>query len=296
MREQIKIGICVAYDWYLLEHALPLLYEEADLICLSIDSSRLSWSQQPYAWDEAGFQKLIDKIDTHHKIKRFEADFHNPDLTPAQNEVDQRRRMAEYMQPGGWHIQLDCDEYFLDFKGFVGYLRGLSPGRSRSVNVCCPLITLFKKIDAGYLWIQPDRRDRVEFIQIASLEPAFDHGRRNGLFNLYTDFVLLHQSWARSGEEIADKIKNWGHKNDFDTQDYFLKWESLGEDNFREMKNFHPIVPEIWSSLKLAQGNTIADIIRNPPAINLFWSQTNFAVKNSRMLSRIRGLWHKIIR
>jgi hypothetical protein len=296
MKQQIKIGVCVAYDWYLLEHMLPLVYEHADLICLSIDSNRISWSQQSYSWDEKGFRDLIDKIDIQKKIKCFEANFHNPDFTPGQNEVDQRRRIAEYMQPGGWHIQLDCDEYFLDFKGFVRYLRSLPISSSQGVNVCCPLVTLFKKIEGGYLWIQPDRRDHVEFIQIASTQPTYDNGRRNGLFNLYTNFTVLHQSWARSSQEIVDKINNWGHKNDFDTKAYFERWNGLTGNNFREMKNFHPMVPEVWSSLAFAPGDTIADIIQNPPAIDLRWSAIDFVMKNNRTLSRIKGLWHRLTR
>ena len=296
MKPLIKIGICVAYDWYLLEHMLPLVYEEADLICLSIDSERISWSQQPYAWDETGFQNLIAKIDSRNKIKRFEANFHNPEFTPAQNEVDQRRRIAEYLQPGGWHIQLDCDEYFLDFKGFVNYLAALSHDKHRSVNVCCPIITLFKKINGGYLWIQPDNRDHVEFFQIASLQPTYESGRRNGLFNVYTGFAILHNSWARNSEEIIAKISNWGHKNDFDTKAYFERWVSLTESNFKAMKDFHPIVPETWSSLAFAPGDAIVDIIQDPPAINLRWSSVDFAIKNNRTWSRIKGLWRKITR
>src|SRR6478609_4788130 len=118
MKDKIKVGFCIAYDWYLLEYSLPLIYDASDTICLSIDANRTSWSGLKYSFDEEGFHALINRIDAKRKIQSLEENFHNASLTPMQNEIRQRNRMADFMGEGGWHIQLDCDEYFIDYEGF----------------------------------------------------------------------------------------------------------------------------------------------------------------------------------
>ncbi len=116
MEAEIKVGICVAYDWYLLKYSLPLIYAEASSICLSLDKDHVSWGSESYFMNDDEFEKLISEIDTDKKIKVLKEDFHSSQMSPRENEVDQRRRMAKFMGRGGWHIQIDCDEYFLNFK------------------------------------------------------------------------------------------------------------------------------------------------------------------------------------
>lgn len=47
---QIKVGFCVAYDWNLLHVSIPKIYDDADVICLSIDKNRRSWAGLRYSW------------------------------------------------------------------------------------------------------------------------------------------------------------------------------------------------------------------------------------------------------
>jgi len=296
MNEPVKVGFCVAYDWELLQYALPLVYKDSDVICLSIDKDRMSWANQSYAFDNERFYALINSIDTDHKIKFLEEDFHIASLSPSENEVRQRELMAKFMGSGGWQIQLDCDEYFLNFTGFVQFLRKLPSNSYQDVNVCCAIMTLFKQVEGGFLSIPFHSKNKIEFFQIASRNPAFTYGRRNGYFNIYTDFVILHQSWARSAQDVYDKIANWGHKNDFDTQAYFERWNTLSAENYAAFTDFHPINPPLWSSLVLMQANSIGDLIKNPPGIELPWSKFDLAIKNNRNLARLRGVWHKLFR
>jgi len=295
MQEQIKVGFCIAYDWYLLEHSLPLVYDAADIICLSLDKKRISWSGKKYDFDEVGFNDLIKRIDTQHKVQVLEADFSLSSLSPMQNEVRQRNRMAEFMGKGGWHIQLDCDEYFIHFSDFVKYLREL-PQRKYSYNVCCPLITLFKQVEEGFLYVVPNQKEKLEYIQIATLTPNYKYGRRNGDFNVYTNFLIMHQSWARTEKEIRQKIKNWGHNKDFDQSDFFSRWIGLNGSNYHRLKNFHPMVPDAWSQLKLNKSHSIITLLTtfvkkdfpSYPTWQLF-------IKNSLLFSRVRAFWKKML-
>src|SRR5262245_14657349 len=144
MKKEIKVAFCAAYDWYFLKHSLPPVYKEADLILIAIDKDRISWAGKKFAIDEKAFADFLREIDTEGKIRLYEDDFHQPDLTPMENEVRQRNLMAKAMGEGGWHLQLDSDEYFVDFSGFVNYLKNLSV--SRPINVVCPLLILFKTV------------------------------------------------------------------------------------------------------------------------------------------------------
>ncbi len=120
------------------------------------------------------------------------------------------------MKPGGWHIQIDSDEYFVNFGAFTGYLKSLRVNDRRAINVCCSLITLFKQLPEGFLYVAPESKSNLEFIQIATRHPVYMYGRRNGHFNIYTNFQIVHQSWARSEAEILQKLGNWGHRDDVD--------------------------------------------------------------------------------
>lgn len=294
---QIKISFCVAYDWYLLAYSLPLVYEDADEICLAIDKDRISWSGNAFEFDESAFRNLIASIDTHQKIRVYEDDFHLPELSPMQNEVRQRKMMAEFLgapQAKAWYLQLDADEYFLDFKGFVYYLRQFNP--KRPINVCCPWMTLYKRIDEGFLMVKPDDFNQVEFIPIATNVPNYEHGRRNGYFNHYTDFSILHQSWARTAEEVWQKLNNWGHRYDSDIHSYFKLWANASILNFKEYKDFNQVNPPLWPRLELLslpKNASVLDLIRSGLKLPLVIKRKYLRRKNSIWISRLNSIIQK---
>jgi hypothetical protein len=289
-RLPIKVGFCIAYDWYLLQYSLPLIYKEADLICLSIDKDRISWGGNLYSWDEIGFRTIVKDIDTDNKIKVLEEDYHLPDLQPMQNEVRQRKMIAAFMGEGGWHIQLDTDEFFLDFKGFTNTLQSLSP--KRKINVVCPWITLYKQDADGFYYIKPAKFNQIEFIQIATQWPHYEYGRRNGYFNIHSCFGILHLSWARDEKEIWEKLNNWGHKNDFIIQDYFDKWKNLNYMNYKNYKDFHHIQPAIWSQLDFIKAKSIDEMLTISVInkIKLPLRQWKLKLMNYIWITRLRSL------
>ena len=60
---------------------------------------------------------------------------------------------------------------------------------------------------------------------------------------------LLHNSYARSEDDLYKKLKNWGHTKDFDINKYFEFWKNINLDNYKNVKNFHPLSPETWGEL-----------------------------------------------
>ena len=288
---EVKIGFCVAYDWEMLKYSLPLVYTHADRICLSLDGDRVSWAGEKFHFDETQFQSFLTLIDTQKKIYVLEESFYLTGFSPMQNEVRQRNRMAESLGKGGWHIQLDCDEYFIDFNQFVQFLQESRNVRFKKTNICCGLITIFKKVSNGFLII--DRRDKyhIEAIAIATTEPFYEYGRRNGHFNFHTKFQILHQSWARNEEDILLKVKNWGHKNDFDAMRFLGLWKSIDENNYKQIINFHPIQALQWHSLRYIRADSIEDLIAKIRTLKIkTYSNWELALKNSRLFSKINAV------
>lgn len=256
----IKIAFCAAYDWEYLRISLPLVYDYADKICIAVDKDRISWTGHPFPFHDEAFYSFIKESDQAGKIDIYEDDFHLRDLAPMQNEVRQRNKMAERLGKGGWHIQLDTDEYFVDFPGFVQYLQQNS--FNRPVNITCPWYTMYKQTPEGYLFIKENTQENMEFIPVATMHPHYEYGRRNSYFNIKTDFVILHQSWARSEDEILQKISNWGHKEDFDVMAYYKKWQKLSGNNYQQLNDFHPVVQGKWTELEYIPGKDIPTLIK----------------------------------
>jgi hypothetical protein len=295
MKEQIKVGFCVAYDWYLLEYSIPLVYASADRIFISVDKDRISWNLKKYVFESNEFYALVRKLDPDNKITLIEEDYHQPDLTPAQNEVRQRNMLAGHMGTGGWHIQLDCDEYMVDFEGFTRYLLSFPVRKSKAVNICCPVVTLFKKVEGGMLYIAGAEKSSIEYFPVASRFPHYEYGRVNGYFNIYTNFKILHQSFARESKDLEAKLNNWGHVRDLDPQKYLGFWNNLSAENFRQFRNIHPIKPHVWPGLKFAGGETVNEMKVNFAGKDEFTrSVLDLALSNNKNFSRLKYLLRRL--
>ena len=72
---QIKVGICIAYDWEMLKISLPIIYNHVDKICLSIDKNRKSWAGNCYDFDNISFLSYIKEIDLNQKIQILEENY-----------------------------------------------------------------------------------------------------------------------------------------------------------------------------------------------------------------------------
>jgi len=296
-RSDIKVGFCVSYDWHLLRYSLPLVYPYSDSICLSIDIHRRGWSGSQYPFDEEAFASFLSSADPDRKIRLYEADFSDPKLSPMENDNRQRRMMSDHMGRGGWHIQVDSDEYFLDFKEFVAYLRKFEvsmKARSGPLNICCPWISIFKHLPKGYLVI--DNSAGVwETTPFATMNPEYLYARKNSHFNIISNHFVVHETWARSKAQLRQKLDSWGHVNDFDSQSYMNFWDALDEHNYRYAINFHPIKSEVWHRLKYVEAGSVSELISKLAKGDPFKLRMgNMYLTNSRNWNRIVSLMKRI--
>lgn len=257
---QIKVGFLVSYDYEYLKISLPLVYNEADMIALAIDKNRRTWNGESFELKDEFFD-WIKQIDTQKKIRFYEDDFFLPTLSAIENDTRERNMLAAFMGEGGWHIQIDSDEYFLDFPAFVKYLRAedhylIDPSKKR-VDICCFLVVLYKKTSNGFLYI----KDQYELCFVATNFPDYKKARTGVNKRKFVPFLLLHQTWARSEDEIRMKFRNWGHNIDFDTSRYFKMWQQADGSNFHNFHNLHPLHPREWKALEWVEARNMQDVI-----------------------------------
>jgi hypothetical protein len=285
---KIKVGMLVSYDYKYIYTSLPYLYNDADEITLAIDINRKTWSGNSFEIDPALFTWL-KKIDIDNKIKIYQDDFYIKELTSIENDTRERNMLAEYMGKGGWHLQIDSDEYFYDFPRFAQYLktqgRYLKDPEKNPIEIGVFFVTLFKKTRNGFLYIKGTEGPRI-----ATNNPQYTAARYSAHRVKYVDFCLIHQSWAREEEEIKMKIDNWGHSLDFDSEKYFKLWQEADETNYRTYKNFHPLYKKNWDKLFFGKGKNPEEFI-SEFSKNVFKGNQFYIVKKN-----IFQYLHKLIK
>ncbi|MDR6785974.1 hypothetical protein ABIE26_004557 [Pedobacter africanus] len=281
----IKVGFLVSYDYEFLRTSLPLVYDYVPEIFFAVDVERKTWAGKQFSISE-GFWEWVKEIDTQNKITIYEDKFFIPELTAIECDTRERNLLGKQMGVADWYVQIDSDEYFVDFEGFVNKLKQYKP--SMPTTVTCRVVTMFKKLESGYLLID----ESMVSLNFATNNPVYDVARVNQSGNTIVDWddLVLHQSWARSSTEILLKLKNWGHKDDFNTISFYNLWEAIDEYNYVYIRDFHPLQPIIWGSLFLEEGNIIA--IRESLKLRIVRTRRESdPVKRKPFLSR---LWRRI--
>lgn len=259
--EKIKIGYLVSYDYDYIFQSIPRVYGYVDEIILSIDIDRLSWAGHQITIPQSFFDR-IKALDVANKIVLHEDKFHFSDKTTMECETNQRNLLSQKMGADCWQLQIDADEYFIHFEAVVDFLRQrkylLRKASSHPVLIKGSWITLFKKVPGGYLYI-----DNAENFSFGTNQVSgFTFARRiRGAKEIKTSTAVVHQSWARTEEEVQQKISNWGHKDDFDVQAFYRFWQSLNRDNYLQVRDFHPLSPQEWHKLEFIACTTIDEFI-----------------------------------
>lgn len=253
----------MSYDYDYLKISLPLVYDFLDEIILCIDKNRQTWSGETFEVN-GSFWKWLEAFDKRKKISVYEDFFFIPELSTMQCETRERHMLAQRMGECDWYIQIDSDEYFLDFRAFINRLN--KQDTSKPVTIRCRVAPLFKQTAKGFLVIDTE----TETLPFATNIPEYLSGRASDSAthqNLVWDDLVLHQSWARSESEIQTKLNSWGHKDDFNTASFFNLWNAIDENNYSYLKDFHPLDRVTWCKLVLIENKGIDQILSDPAEI-----------------------------
>ncbi len=284
----IKVGYLVSYDYNMLLTSIKQLYDYVDGIFIAIDRDRKTWSGNNFELPQSFFDE-IKVFDSKNKIVFYFDSFYISELTPIECETRERNMLLKKMGKG-WLIQLDVDEYIYDFKKVAKYLNKywyltLFP-KFTPIVFRGKLLTLYRQLPDGYLYIENN-----EHFSFITNQSNYTYTRNNKkVRNHYSNINVIHQSWARTEDEIQMKIKNWGHRDDFDTQQYFEFWRNLSSLNYMNYKNVHPIVPEVWNELHFLKSVSIDEFIVKYASNNF---QELIDISKGKM---VKALFNKIIK
>ncbi|TFD98560.1 hypothetical protein E2605_00315 [Dysgonomonas capnocytophagoides] len=253
---EIKVGYLISYDYDYIKNSLPLVYDEVDYIAIAVDINRKTWVGKSFEIPDTFFQWLKD-FDKDNKIHLYEDDFCDLNLTPMQCETRERNMLSRFMGEGGWHVQIDTDEYFIDFKGFKNYVSRYMDYDIEQV-LLVPFYTIFKEDNTGFFVV----KDAEEYVPVAFNNPKFIRARYTECKRTHVvPSPILHQSWAKDEVQIRKKIENWGHKNDFDTEKYFQLWKFVDSYTYKRLKNLHPLAENAWKELEYIPTTNIVELI-----------------------------------
>ncbi|MEY8847714.1 hypothetical protein AB9K26_02805 [Psychroserpens sp. XS_ASV72] len=257
--KKIHVGFLVSYDYDLLKKAIPFVYQDADKIYLAIDKDLKTWKGDSFEID-SGFFDWISDFDKEDKIEIYRDTFFVEGLSTMDCEVRERLMLSNEMGIDNWCIQLDADEYFIDFKAFVEELKQkenyLKPTK-KPIQIAAFLYNMYKKVDNGYLLVEEPTR-----VLVTTNKPDYKVGRKAKQQIEYTRHIVLHECLSRTEEELEQKLKNWGHNTQVNDS-FMTKWKTVNSKNYKSMQDFFYIEPEKWKNLIYIEGNTIHELKGN---------------------------------
>ena len=284
--KKIQVGFLMSYDYALLKNSIPCVYEESDSITLALDKNFRTWKGETFDVEDSFFA-WIESFDTQKKIRIFKDDFYVPELNPMENEVRERKMLAAQMGQGNWIIQLDSDEYFVDFKRFTDELRSrnhyLNSPSQKKVQVAGFYVNLYKHTTSGVLYVSEVRNQKF-----ATNYPNYVVGRNTRERVIYVSNLVIHECLSRSEEEIKTKLLNWGHSHQVRIDEILEKWKQVDDTNFKNYRDFFYLEPEKWKSLDFIEGKSLDEIRRNLSEKDLKPSSFYLAKKNF-------GQWFKFL-
>lgn len=277
--KKIHVGFLLSYDYDKLKKSIPPVYKEADAIFIAMDHKNRTWSGETFEVDPAFFEWL-EAFDVDNKIQLYKDDFYDADLIAIENDNRERHMLSLKMGIGNWLVQIDSDEYFVDFANYVKDLRRfdsyLDNPEKKNIQIAAYLINLYKYTDNGVLFIKEPTRGII-----ATNYPNYKVARNTRKRIVYTQNILLHESIARDEAELVLKLDNWGHNIEVHDKEAFLeKWRTTNKSNYKERENFFYIEPEKWKHLEFCEGNTIEEIRKNINLEGIMPSKFFIAKKN----------------
>jgi len=259
--QKIQVGFLVSYDYMLLKNSIPLIYANADTIYLAIDINNKTWNGEDIIIDKEFFTWLKD-IDIDCKIVIYKDNFCVPNLSTMACEIRERKMLANRMGVGNWIIQLDADEYFINFKKFVNYLKTknkyLVNPEKHKIQIHPFHVTLYKKVKKGYLFV-----NQATPTVVATNFPDYRVGRKTHGRVIYRNALILHECLSRDRKSLITKLTNWGHNKDIDLKTFMSKWDSVNENNYKNMTGFFFMKPSVWKHLDFINGENFAEVFDN---------------------------------
>ncbi|WP_348825253.1 hypothetical protein [Flavobacterium aestuarii] len=255
--KKIHVGFLLSYDYEKLKLSIPSVYRSADRIFIAEDINKNTWTGNKFSVDEE-FYKWLEKFDTDNKIEIYRDNFYIPHLTGIQNDTRERHLLSQKMGIGNWLIQVDSDEYFLDFDSFVTQLRKydsyLDNPKKTPIQISGFHVDIYKYLDEGLLYVKDTCK-----VLVATNYPNYKLARQSRERVIYVNSLIFHESLARTEKELEFKLKNWGHSHELNDE-FMSKWKKANKDNYNEIKDVFYLNPKQWSSIGYIKTKNIDEL------------------------------------
>ena len=276
--KKIHVGFLLSYDFELLKTSIPPVYNTADRIFLARDKELRTWNGNKFEINQS-FYEWLKNFDVDNKIEIYEDNFYIPELSTIENDTRERTLLSQKMGIGNWLIQVDADEYFIDFETFVSKLRKydhfLDNPEKNKIQFFAFWLIIYKYTENGILYV-----DKPKKSVFATNYPNYKYARRTHERIIYLDSLVLHESVSRSEQDLKYKIENWGHNSDVN-KDFLNKWTAVNEHNYKEYRNLYYIEPERWKKLNYFPTKDLKEIKKHLKDIKFFkLSKTYLFFKN----------------
>lgn len=276
--KKIHVGFLLSYDYIKLKNSIPPVYKMADRIFIAIDSAFLTWSGQIFKVD-SDFFEWLKEFDVDDKIELYYDNFYVPELSAIENDNRERHMLSLKMGIGNWLIQVDSDEYFINFDNFVKNLRKydhyLDNPEKTKIQFAGFLINMYKYSDGGVFFVEKPTR-----VLAATNYPNYKVARQTKQRIIYTPNILWHETLARNEKDIEFKLMNWGHNVDVDVEKFMEKWRSVNISNYQTLRGFFYMNPKKWKKLQFVKGDNIEEVSRNLDANKYLPSSFYISYKN----------------
>lgn len=264
---KINVTYLLSYDYKMFLTSVEQIYDYVDKIIVGIDKDYTTWSGNKFQIP-ASFFSEVEKFDTRKIISFYYDNFYIQTLSPMECETRERNILLKKLG-AGWKMQLDVDEYICDIKVVVKFLRKYSfltyfPTLT-PILFYAKWVTLYKTTSEGFFYIQNNER----FPLVTNISHVTKARHNTTIYDHQINASVIHQSWARDSDEIMQKINNWGHKNDFNSLEFFKTWKNLNVMNYLEYTNFHPIHPSLWKEIYFLKSKNIKEFINDYKTKNL---------------------------
>lgn len=254
--KKIHVGFLLSYDYEKLKLSIPPVYKAADRIFIAEDSNKRTWSGNEFVVDNS-FYEWLKGFDVDNKIEFYRDNFYIPELSAIENDTRERHLLSLIMGIGNWLIQVDSDEYFIDFESFVEKLRKydsyLNDPKNNRILIAGFHINIYKYLEDSMLYVN----EATKFYA-ATNYPNYKLAKNTKERIIYLDSYVLHEGLSRTEEELEYKLNNWGHKEDVNPT-FLAKWKMANKDNYKDIKDVFYMNPVTWKSLSIFNSKKKSD-------------------------------------
>lgn len=235
----------ISYDAEYLPESIRRYYDYVDEIVLGLDEDRISWSGNPFSFDENKLWNELFAIDKNHKISLVTDNFHKSSI-PIENDNYERNFLKENCT----HdiiVSIDADEWLLNAKEFFYDFFPIASKYLHKYDICMNWAIPYKTIGDTTLVIAnedgvtPQLSENQGFI--THKNATFTYARwtdrsQNGLNRIMSPLIALHYSLCREDKALETKIHNIGHSDIAKTDPFINLWRKVDLTNYAQLHNF----------------------------------------------------------